>query len=603
MNENRYLRKIAVFCLAVMLLTVSCVQAEELPARTDEGTSAVNDAEDRLTAFFYYWAQGRLDDMLAMCASGWKSEAEDPRTALFAILANRVPVDVTVESMEGDPATGTLTVRVTSMINRNNGKPYAKYRLEVVMIREADGLWYVDPVSLQSCENVREDPPAAAEDGTLLYYVPEGGEYYHLDPNCRRVHEQYLPMTGVFTFAELGDEPYRNLKPCEVCGAPAAREELPSFTCFSDAIVTEDLSLVTMEAEYLAAAIRRDGKYYRVITMLDDHAKDLFRAALESEDPDEGLKAFDAYTWALPVDLVEEITAAPKEQAELDAQTGRTVGELESEGYYISGSGGGVGVPVTIDLSYGFFNYEFEADATFREYQEYKDRDDLESLKLKNGRFSGFSYQATDLNLQADGTYIAQPEPDDTWERKVITALATRINPYDLKSVMVDARIIAYNRERNTLTLEIITPECYDADEVRSLRPGDAIYTQGREFTIDAIQEYDCFISLTQDPNDTIILSTDDDTVCQILDGDDFSWTVVATVNVPVMDYLLFLDDIDPATGEALPIPTVHSAEEFTAILEAGDPADPGFAVHNTTVVFDESGALALVRRHYVPWQ
>ena len=30
---------------------------------------------------------------------------------------------------------------------------------------------------------------------------------------------------------------------------------------------------------------------------------------------------------------------------------------------------------------------------------------------------------------------------------------------------------------------------------------------------------------------------------------------------------------------------------------------DPGFAIRNVEVVFDEQGELALIRRFYVPWQ
>ena len=56
--------------------------------------------------------------------------------------------------------------------------------------------------------------------GTLLFYNPTGGEYYHLDQNCSRVGGKYLPLQGHFTYDRLNDEPYRKLKPCEACSAP-----------------------------------------------------------------------------------------------------------------------------------------------------------------------------------------------------------------------------------------------------------------------------------------------------------------------------------------------------------------------------------------------
>ncbi len=188
-------------------------------------------------------------------------------------------------------------------------------------------------------------------------------------------------------------------------------------------------------------------------------------------------------------------------------------------------------------------------------------------------------------------------------ERKVVTALATKINPDDLSSTLVDARIKSFNKEDNTMTLEIIIPEFYDAEEIRSLQIGDAIYTQGHEVTVNAINKYDCFITIVQDDDEVITIATDGETVYPIQDGDDFSWITLTTVTVPVPPHLIFLDGIDPATGEDLPLPTVHSAEEFIAILEGKNKSDPGFNLNNVEIVFDSDAQPVIVRRHYVVWQ
>ena len=188
-------------------------------------------------------------------------------------------------------------------------------------------------------------------------------------------------------------------------------------------------------------------------------------------------------------------------------------------------------------------------------------------------------------------------------ERKVVTALATNINPDDLSNTLVDARIKSYNKEENTITLEIIVPEFYDADEIKSLQIGDAIYTQGHEVTVNAINEYDCFIAVVQDDDEVITIATDGETVYPIQDGDDFSWITLTTVTVPVPPHLIFLDGIDPATGEDLSLPTVHSAEEFIAMLEGKDKSDPGFDLNNVEIVFDSDVQPVIVRRRYVLWQ
>ena len=92
------------------------------------------------------------------------------------------------------------------------------------------------PRSLQEAETLtdwipaRPTPEPAEEEekaisgSTLLYYVPEGGQYYHLEPDCKTVNPKFLPMEGCFTYAEVNDEPYRDRMPCQVCGAPPREE-------------------------------------------------------------------------------------------------------------------------------------------------------------------------------------------------------------------------------------------------------------------------------------------------------------------------------------------------------------------------------------------
>lgn len=192
-------------------------------------------------------------------------------------------------------------------------------------------------------------------------------------------------------------------------------------------------------------------------------------------------------------------------------------------------------------------------------------------------------------------------------EPKVITAIASDVNPNALISVAVDARIRAYNREDNTMTVEIIVPETFDADEVESLQVGDAIYTQGQAVTVESVTNDYGLIILNQkdpeDPTDSIMLCQGLDMNYEIMKYDDHTWTTLAILNVPVSGSLLYLDEIDPATGETLSQPTVHNLQQFVAELEGGSEAGPGFDANNTTVVFDEYGTLALIRRFYVSWQ
>ena len=187
---------------------------------------------DRLQTFLYYWSANRQDDMLTLCSPSWASKVENPKTALFGLMANRTPKEYYVENISGTENDTSRTVTINALMDRNNGKDPVKYRMSIIMVHESDGLWYVDPKSLQTYESAETtDPsitptPAPTDEpetypDTPLYYNPSGGEFYHRDQNCKRINERYLPLQGHFTYAELNKAEYSKLKPCAICGAPS----------------------------------------------------------------------------------------------------------------------------------------------------------------------------------------------------------------------------------------------------------------------------------------------------------------------------------------------------------------------------------------------
>lgn len=189
-----------------------------------------DDLMTRLVSFFTYWAENRQDEMLELCAPSWKAKQENARTKLFGLLQNRRPLDCTPESISGTEADTSRRVTLTSTISRNNNKDPEKFRMSIVMVKE-NNEWYIDPNSLQTNEHAETPDPnvtptpaptptAAVYSSTLLYYNPNKGEYYHLDPNCKTVGAKYVPLQGKFTYAEINTEPFSKLKPCNVCGAP-----------------------------------------------------------------------------------------------------------------------------------------------------------------------------------------------------------------------------------------------------------------------------------------------------------------------------------------------------------------------------------------------
>lgn len=195
-----------------------------------------SEAEQRLITFMDYWSINRTEDMVSLVQPSWATTKENPAAELFNVLVNRTPEEYIIEGISGSEADTSRTVTMSAYINKNNGKEPVRYRFMIMMVKEG-GEWYVDPNSLATNDVVVEatDASGATAMGlatpaprttvtpvppgdTKLYYNPNGGSFYHADPNCPSVKEQYLPLEGSFLYKELGQ--HGNLQPCLKCGAP-----------------------------------------------------------------------------------------------------------------------------------------------------------------------------------------------------------------------------------------------------------------------------------------------------------------------------------------------------------------------------------------------
>lgn len=194
----------------------------------DPGLASVS--VQRMLSFLHYWSVNDMDSMIALCLPSWAAGYPQPKNALYEILANRVPVDYNATSISGTDNDLSRTVTTTITLNRNNTTSVAKYIFKIIMTRE-DDVWYIDPRSLES--NVKATPtPASAEitqpptpapvadANAPLYYNPDGGTLYHIDPDCKSTHSKYKPFKGHLTYGQLTDPQFASLEPCAICGAP-----------------------------------------------------------------------------------------------------------------------------------------------------------------------------------------------------------------------------------------------------------------------------------------------------------------------------------------------------------------------------------------------
>lgn len=194
-----------------------------------------------------------------------------------------------------------------------------------------------------------------------------------------------------------------------------------------------------------------------------------------------------------------------------------------------------------------------------------------------------------------------------------VTALATEINPEHLEKVASYAHILGYNKESNTLTVELIAPEIFSWEDVEFLEVGDSIYTDGREVVVETIEGYASKGSYSINDGEVILIhyfSTHDgfhpDYAAVYEDDDVHVWNNLGIRQFPVQDTLLFLDYTSDETNFPLEMPVVRTAREFIARLTQEDASEAfgvGFTADNVYVVFDGEGNLAVILRYYVPWQ
>ncbi len=336
--------------LAVMTLLMSVSLAEDLSALTDDELKAlILDAFEelqnrglsydpetavsvladeaftyRVAEFYSLWSGNDLDGMLELCDPAWKAEQENPKTSLFAILANRTPLGFTVEAPH-DEADGTRTSAVTALMDRHTGKEPEAYRCNILMKKAKDGLWYVDPRCLMTYEKVdgytQDKPEPEPEENdwsvdetlqfTLLFYVPQGGGYYHLNQNCPRVAEHFLPMKGVFAYQDLNYDEYKDLQPCEVCGAPPRDYAPAELTGFILKIYDESgLGNVS----YLRTDIYMDGELLGFICSCPDDGEDFYRFPIDMGIPEQ--------EGSLHIELFYGVSEAAPEDAILSVLTG-----------------------------------------------------------------------------------------------------------------------------------------------------------------------------------------------------------------------------------------------------------------------------------------
>ena len=95
--------------------------------------------------------------MLEMCTPEWKAGTEDPEEALLAILDERRPMTCTPEGISGTDRDEIRTVTIRMDIRKTDKAKEHDYFFHITLQKGEDGIWRVDPGSIQDYEIADEE--------------------------------------------------------------------------------------------------------------------------------------------------------------------------------------------------------------------------------------------------------------------------------------------------------------------------------------------------------------------------------------------------------------------------------------------------------------
>jgi hypothetical protein len=225
---------------------------ESAQAETTSNPGSASLAQQKLEQFMSAWGNKDYAAMVSYSAPDWANQFEtqrDAETSIFHLSAIRTPVSYQITDVSGNDSDQTRTITMQASISKSDGKEPQLYNFQILMIR-SNNMWFVDPNSISSSQIIQqttaiqpstdETASQAAENSqvisgvavttpnissvrsdTVLYYNQDGGEYYHIDPNCSSIGEKYRPLTAMFYYRDVSSDTFKNLKTCPHCNAPA----------------------------------------------------------------------------------------------------------------------------------------------------------------------------------------------------------------------------------------------------------------------------------------------------------------------------------------------------------------------------------------------
>ncbi len=166
----------------------------------------------------------------------------------------------------------------------------------------------------------------------------------------------------------------------------------------------------------------------------------------------------------------------------------------------------------------------------------------------------------------------------------------------DVAGQMLLTNLSEYDPENGTVRAVVVAPVSLDPDTMETLQPGDTLPIGEEPVVVDTVEKADDYVQV----NGNIILAYAGNEVHAYVD-DRAVMRTVADLRLSIPEDLVFVDDIDPATGDLVDDPAEQTAADFIALLAEG--GSPDFASENVYVTYDENGDMVQVERVYTEWQ
>jgi len=161
------------------------------------------------------------------------------------------------------------------------------------------------------------------------------------------------------------------------------------------------------------------------------------------------------------------------------------------------------------------------------------------------------------------------------------------------------ANITGFDAEAKTIEATLLVPVTLTEWQAISIHAGDTIRIGTTDVLIGTL-EYDGYDAII---NDEYYLRRNEDGIYHAYFYESPVLEEAKTLTIPVTDSLVFIEEINPETGEILDEnKTMTAADLFTA-LEAAKNDGVGFNSENIRITFNENGEATTVERFYAPWQ